>query len=110
MFPTYVLETGMLLLFSVSWYCSVFRMLRVRAATGKSPAFVLLICTGYIMGVIWKVALWNETGVLSPVTWLYAWNGLVVALDLFLVLHYTRLSTHGEAVAAGRSGFATASS
>jgi hypothetical protein len=30
-----------------SWYCSVFHMLRVKAATGKSPAFVLLICIGY---------------------------------------------------------------
>jgi hypothetical protein len=48
--------------------CSVVRMLRVKAATGKSAAFVLLICAGYTMGVIWKLTLWQETGVLSPVT------------------------------------------
>jgi hypothetical protein len=92
MIPIYVLEAAMLLCFSVSWYCSVFHMLRVKAAAGKSPAFVLLICIGYTMGVMWKLTLWQETGILSPVTWLYAWNGMVVAVDLALVLHYTRRS------------------
>ena len=84
------LETVMLLLFSVGWYWSIARMLRVRAAVGKSPAFVLCVCTGYACGIASKAALWAETGALSPLVWLYGWNFLVTSFDLMLVLYFSR--------------------
>src|SRR5690606_17464364 len=82
-------EALMLLCFSVSWYWSIARMLKVRAAAGKSSFFVLLICTGYIFGIAAKVALWRQHGELSPLVWLYAWNLAVTAFDLALVLYFT---------------------
>jgi hypothetical protein len=85
-----VFEALMLLCFSCSWYFSIARMLRVRQAVGKSAQFVVLICTGYIFGIAAKFYGWQETGVLSPVAWIYMWNLAVTTFDLALVLHFSR--------------------
>lgn len=85
-----VLEAMMLIAFSISWYWSIARMVRMRTALGKSASFVVLICCGYIMGVMSKVLAYNDTGYLSPLVWLYAWNLMVTAFDLALVLYYAR--------------------
>jgi len=85
-----VFEATMLLFFSISWYWSIARMLRIRAAVGKSPFFVLLICAGYVFGIASKLALWQASGEFSPLIWLYAWNLAVTAVDLALVLHFSR--------------------
>lgn len=86
-----ILESLMLLCFSAGWYFSIARMLRVRRASGKSAQFVVLICTGYFLGILAKVASWQASGMLSPVVWVYAWNLLVTGFDLALVLHFSRL-------------------
>ncbi len=83
-----VLEVGMLIGFSIGWYWSIARMLRVRVAIGKSPVFVLFVCTGYMLGIGMKVALWHETGELSFLVWVYCWNLAVTSFDLALVLHF----------------------
>ncbi len=83
-----IAEATMLICFSISWYWSIARMLQVRAAVGKSPVFVVLICTGYIFGIAGKLWAWEATGVLSDLTYLYAWNLAVTMLDLVLVLHF----------------------
>lgn len=90
MLPYEVFEATMLICFSISWYWSIARMLRVRAAVGKSPVFVVLICVGYVFGLASKLALAGETGELSWVFWLYAWNLVVTLVDLALVLHFSR--------------------
>lgn len=87
---TDIFETLMLLSFSVSWYWSIAHMLRTHHASGKSPAFVILICTGYVFGMIAKVSIWQDTGALSPIIYLYAWNLIVTLFDLFLVVHFNR--------------------
>ena len=98
-----IFEAAMLLCFSVSWYWSIARMLRVRAAVGKSSFFVLLICTGYIFGIAAKLAVWQASGELSALVWLYAWNLAVTAVDLALVLHFSgrTLLVRGPAAAGG---------
>lgn len=85
-----LLEGLMLLCFSVSWYWSIARMIRVRAAAGKSALFVVLICTGYSFGIGAKLDVWVHGGALSPLIWLYCWNLCVTLADLALVLHFTR--------------------
>lgn len=84
------LEGGMLFLFSISWYLSIYHMLRVRRASGKSGMFVTLICIGYLLGITAKLVAWEQTGHLSPVIWIYAWNFVVTVLDLLLVIYFTR--------------------
>jgi hypothetical protein len=90
MAETAFLEAAMLICFSVSWYWSIAKMLRTRVAAGKSAFFVVLICSGYVFGVASKLALWRETGELSPLIYLYAWNLAVTLFDLFLVTRYSR--------------------
>ena len=91
-----IFEVTMLICFSSGWYWSIARMIRVRAAVGKSPCFVLLICAGYSSGVMSKAMIWWETGELSLLILLYAWNLCVTALDLALVLHFTRRARIGH--------------
>jgi hypothetical protein len=83
-----VLEAAMLILFSTGWYWSIARMVRLRASAGKSVMFVVFVSTGYALGVASKLAAWAEGDVLSPVTWVYAWNLGVTLCDLALVLHF----------------------
>lgn len=86
-----ILETIMLLLFSLGWYWSIARMLRVRSARGKSATFVALVTLGYVLGAAAKVAVALEAGTaLSPVFYVYVWNVLVTGTDLALVLVYQR--------------------
>ena len=96
-----ILEVGMLICFSIGWYWSIGRMLKVRAAVGKSPIFVVLVCTGYVCGILSKLALWRETGEISPLIWLYAWNFAVTAFDLLLVLHFSRKAQPPRLIRAG---------
>ncbi|WP_238547737.1 hypothetical protein [Meridianimarinicoccus roseus] len=83
-------EAAMLISFSVSWYWSIAKMVRTGQAAGKSAFFVVLICCGYIAGVASKLEVWQATGILSPLIWLYLWNLVVTGIDLVLVLVLTR--------------------
>lgn len=85
-----ILEALMFFVFSCSWYWSIAKMLRTRTATGKSLIFVLLTCSGYLFGITSKLLVWQETGTLSPFTYLYCWNLTLVAFDLLLVLYFSR--------------------
>ena len=69
----------MLACFAASWPISIIKALRTKQVAGKSPLFMLLICVGYACGVARKLldgADW--------VTVLYAFNLLLVAVDLAL--------------------------
>jgi hypothetical protein len=87
---TAILEATMLAAFSVSWYCSIWKMLATKRASGKSLGFVLLIVGGYVCGILSKLALYVDTGHLSALIALYSWNLLVTAFDAFLVWHFHR--------------------
>jgi uncharacterized membrane protein len=81
-----ILETLMLIVFSAGWYCSIGKMIRTKKASGKSISFVGMVCFGYLCGVLAKIAFFQETGELSAVVYLYAWNCLVTAFDGWLVI------------------------
>ncbi len=87
---TTFLEAAMLGAFSISWYCSIWKMLRTRQAAGKSLGFVLLICLGYVFGIASKIALFQDTGIWSQLILLYIWNLLVTGFDAYLVVRFTR--------------------
>ena len=79
-------EIAMLVAFSASWYCSIFKMIRTRMASGKSVAFVVLVCVGYLSGLCAKYLVWRETGMVGVEVAFYFANFVVVAFDLVLVI------------------------
>lgn len=87
----WIFEAIMLICFGFSWPVSIAKTLRTRVVRGKSPAFMLLIITGYAAGVIHKLL--NppsaEAGTLAhAVVYLYLFNLILVATDLFLYLRF----------------------
>ncbi len=76
-------EILMLLSFACSWPFSIVKSLRTKIVIGKSPVFMGIIIFGYVMGIIHKV-----THNFDWVTWLYAFNMLIVSFDLFLYFLY----------------------
>jgi len=83
-------EALMLLCFSISWYWSIAKMISSKVATGKSLQFVLMICVGYTFGIISKILLWQSSGDLSLLIWVYGWNFIVTSFDALLVIYYSR--------------------
>jgi len=84
------LETLMLIVFSLGWYCSIAKMIGTGKASGKSIVFVCTICFGFMCGVLAQLARFHETGALSFLVYVYAWNSLVCAFDGWLVIVLTR--------------------
>ncbi len=73
----------MLVCFGLSWPISIAKALRTRRVEGKSPLFMVVICVGYLSGILHKL--------LFSLDWvivLYAINLLMVAMDLFLYYRY----------------------
>lgn len=101
-----ILEALMFCGFSISWYWSIARMMRTRQASGKSLSFVLIIGGAYMLGITAKVLAWRDSGVLSPLVWLYGWNLLVVAVDAVLVVVFSRPRRGGAERSAHRAALA----
>lgn len=72
-------EFLMLFCFGFSWPFSILKSLRSKSTKGKSLMFMLLICCGYVFGIIHKV-LYN----FNWVTWAYVALLCLVLFDLFL--------------------------
>jgi len=78
-----VFEALMLLCFGISWPISIAKSLRTKVVTGKSPIFMIVICIGYLSGIIHKVVY-----SLDWIIVLYTINFLLVAFDLRLYYKY----------------------
>ncbi|MBP7103460.1 MAG: hypothetical protein KBA86_09465 [Bacteroidales bacterium] len=78
-------EILMLLCFAISWPVSIIKALRTKIVKGKSPFFMMIIILGYAFGIINKII--NDFDV---VTFLWAFNMLLVSVDLFLYYKYIR--------------------
>lgn len=78
-----IFEAGMLICFGVSWPVSIAKAIRTKVVRGKSPVFMVIVCVGYLCGLIHKF-------VYSPdwVTFLYGLNLVMVAIDLALYCKY----------------------
>ncbi len=73
----------MLVGFGVSWPFAVWKTWTSKRVEGKSAVFLWCILLGYLSGILHK-AFYS----LDPVIALYAFNGLMVALDIALYYRY----------------------
>jgi hypothetical protein len=90
---TWLFEALMLIAFGCSWPASIMKSLRTRYVRGKSPAFMMIILTGYICGITHKLL--NpppaEAGFLARyVIWLYVMLFLLVSFDLILYMLFRK--------------------
>jgi len=69
----------------ISWPVSISKALRTKVVVGKSLPFMVIVCLGYLSGVIHK-ALYSLDWIIA----LDAVNFVLVALDLFLYGLYCR--------------------
>lgn len=78
-------EAAMLICFRLSWPFSILKSWRTRNVDGKSPVFLALVFAGYVTGVIAKLLYARVLGKRPEwLTALYAFNGLLVLIDLTL--------------------------
>ena len=75
-----ILEAGMLFCFGFAWPFNIYKSYKDRANVGKSLLFLIVIWTGYLLGILYKA--------LSPSTdfvlWLYVLNIIMVSVDIAL--------------------------
>ena len=80
-----ILEICMIVAFGFSWPNNIITSLRNKSTKGKSLAFLILIDTGYICGIVSKL--------LAPsfkwyVMFFYVLNFIMVSIDLCLYFYY----------------------
>lgn len=73
----------MLVCFACSWPISIMKGLRTKIVIGKSPFFLSLLIFGYAMGITHKILNYYDI-----VTYLYAFNMLLVTVDLIIYFRY----------------------
>lgn len=89
-----IFETIMLLCFGSAWPFSIYKTYTSKRNDGKSVIFLYAVVIGYLCGIIHKV-LYN----FDIVIYLYALNGAMVMIDIFL---YHR-NEHRQRVKAAQS-------
>lgn len=82
------LEAIMLICWGVSWPVSVFKALRTKKVSGKSPIFMSLIAIGYVSAILHKMLYSYDYLVL-----LYLFNLSMILTDLFLYTRYNLRDT-----------------
>ena len=78
-----IFEATMLICFGMSWPISIAKSLRTKVVAGKSPLFMVLLCFGYLCGIIHKLLYSMDWVIL-----LYTLNMVLVAIDLSLYFRY----------------------
>jgi hypothetical protein len=76
-------EAIMLICFGASWPVSIAKSVRTKIVSGKSPAFMVIVCAGYLSGLVHK-ALFSRDWIII----LYAANLIMVFIDLMLYYRY----------------------
>lgn len=90
----WLFEALMLLAFGCSWPASIAKSLRTRFVRGKSPAFMIIVISGYACGIVHKLL--NpptEPGIEQYVLWLYVMDLLLVSTDLTLYFLFRKNDT-----------------
>ena len=83
-----LMEICMIVCFGLSWPMNVIKSYRARTTKGKSLAFLLLISTGYVVGIIGKII----GGAFKwYVMFFYVLNLLMVLTDVALYVRNARL-------------------
>lgn len=89
-----ILETLMIAAFGISWPINAYKSYKARTTKGKSLAFLILIFTGYIFGIIAKLI--NKTYMANfsqkwYVLVVYCFNFVMVGTDLCLYFRNKRI-------------------
>ncbi len=92
-----VLEAGMIICFGASWPVAILKTLRTKSVQGKSRMFLVLVLTGYGLGVLHKIV-FN----LDLVLLLYVFNFSMVLVELCLWFRYRDRPLSVAAVTARR--------
>lgn len=80
-----VFEAVMLICFGFAWPISIVRSIRSKSTKGKSLLFLIIICIGYVSGIIHKLIYSNDI-----VLVLYIFNFCMVTIDIVLFLSNRR--------------------
>ena len=88
-----VMEVIMVLCFGASWPFNVMKSYRTRSTQGKSLSFLVLIFTGYLCGIIGKLA---SPALNRFVLFFYVLNMCMVGVDIVLYARNRRLEKTGE--------------
>lgn len=80
------METLMIICFSTSWYWSIRQVWISQDSRGMPRLLPAMVAVGCFLGLGGKLALWHETGVLSLVAWIYAWNVILALAQYTLVV------------------------
>ena len=83
-----IFEIIMIVCFGFSWPVNVIKSYRARTTKGKSLAFLLLISTGYVFGIIGKIIGGNFKWY---VLFFYVLNFLMVGTDLIIYFRNKKL-------------------
>ena len=73
-------EAGMLFCFGFAWPFNIYKSHKARSTAGKSLLFLIVIWTGYLFGIFYKVLSPNTDFVL----WLYVLNITMISIDIAL--------------------------
>lgn len=89
----WLFEALMLIAFGCSWPASIMKSLRTRFVRGKSPAFMCIVMTGYVCGIIHKLL--NPPAadagfIAAHILWLYVAVLFLVAFDFTLYLLFRK--------------------
>jgi hypothetical protein len=87
-----IFEIIMLLCFGAAWPFSIYRSYEARTNAGKSLLFLCIVLFGYIAGLLHKLYY-----LFDPVIYLYAFNGLLVLVDILLYFRNKKImAARGE--------------
>lgn len=91
-----ICEVGMLIAFGLSWPFNIAKSWKSRTAKGKSVIFELVIIIGYLFGIAGKFVSFHQTGILTPVIWIYFLDVAMVFADVCLYFRNTALDKQRE--------------
>jgi hypothetical protein len=77
----------MLVAFGLAWPANIANSLRIKSSRTRSPVFLVIVISGYFLGMGAKLA---GPGI-NYVFYFYLANTLMVSFDLFLYCRYRRL-------------------
>jgi hypothetical protein len=78
-----IFEALMLFCFGLGWPVSIFKSLRTKVVTGKSPLFMGIVIVGYASGIVHKILFAFDWVII-----LYFLNFIMIGIDLFLYAKY----------------------
>ena len=88
-----ILEIAMIVLFGLSWPNNIITSLKNKSTKGKNLAFLLLIDTGYVCGIISKIL---SGKIIWYVMFFYVLNFVMVTTDLCLYFYYRSRESKNE--------------